>query len=826
MTGDHDIHAARFGNRSGAHDVLLHTGAPQGLVDGIKWYTDRPGTRWDDSTDRVYAAYSSQGYYAVQVTVLDDLAPRSGMVATTVLLIPHRLVGMVDLGRAFKILDELAETSTLHAIPSTSLEFVGACPHAPGAAALADVIAATGEAVWVGPGYTEAFACLWRHLGDDDRLQFAFTATDHPELVALPRDHHGWRILVTPDPLPGPFADVSTVGVTSNAESAGPSSAMLEPDRHPASLLASKLSLTRPTLRQWHLLLALRQELDEIQTGRSDHVVAALSLLGALAPDPAVGVDLKREVIAQLQGLLSEQPYTTVRSLRTVPWEALPTPASRKMMVANWVKQCAARQDTTALADALQDLQRRERSWYPELRTEIVSRAAIDRQLAAAIIATLSLRSDGRAATAMMLSQAHVGDPVDFDVELSDALRQELSPGSGAAPWIVKEAVSKGWATTHAVVVDTSDEVAAWRVHLSVATDTSAEVLASRTAAASTVAAAVEFGHPVLMKHAGRLAAADPGLLNPARPAERNYRRVWAAAVHCGMEVTACYPADQAAPPLVDAWLNGDEVDEVLLGGVLDDAGVILAAHPSRPTLWTRTGTPIVERLRAATAANAARRMRLGDPQPEPELANRILATATLRALARELPAQAVTVLEALGGIARDRHGESVATYATRLAPEAARRLGALARTRGWQRTAKQMVTSGRADMQPGVPEAVDALGFFDRLFLARRTGGGVIPEPSAEETASALVAELSDIYPAGPTTELWERAGGQAAELPRASTGRSAWNAALREIRVGSGGAPSLKRLLEEALRDHPRNTRLSILVEHSGKRHARRKK
>lgn len=826
MTCDRDIHTARFGNRDGAHDVLQDTGAPRALIDSIKWFTDRPGTRWAETSERTHSGYLSEEHYVIQATVPDSQARRSGMVRTTVLLIPHRLLGQVDLGRALATVDALTDVDRLRPVAVTSLEHTEACPHALGVAALVDMLASTGSAVWVGPGHGNVLACLWRHVGDDDRRHFAFAATDHPDVTGLPRDDDGLRVLVAPEPLPAPFTDIPTVGVGSSATGSGPSVALFDSGGHPASALASQLGLTRPALRQWCHLMKAERELRGVYDGSPEHALAVLALFGLLAPDSAAGESLKREVLARLRGVLRGQPYATARSLRTIPWGTLPEQGEREALTVLWVRNAAAHQDAGSLADAFEDVQRRDQSWFPELRREILSAVANDWRLAAATTAELFLRMDGRAALRTALGHVSLGASADFDLVLSKALRRMISLGAVLADWTTAEALRRRWATTHAVVIDIADPIVAWRTHLAIATNASAEILVDRFTPVSIVATALDVGHPVLVQHAGRLAAADSTLLAPPRPAEQAYRLVWVEAARHGMAVSACCPPAEAAPVLLNALLLGDEVDDVLLEAVLDDAGPVLAAHRLRAVLWTLPGTATIERLRAAVAASVARGLKASDPEPERELAHEILASRTLTPLAREQPAQAVTVLEVLGRMAQDWHGQLVATHATMTAPDAARRLGALVRARQWQGTARRLVSSGRADLQPAVPEAVDILGFFDRVFLNRQTGGGAIPEPSAEDMSRALVDVLSDVYPAGPPTELWERAGGRVADLPLMPTGRQAWAAALRAVDAGADGVPSLANLLREACHEHPRNDKLRDLREHAAKSHTWRKK
>jgi hypothetical protein len=69
-------------------------------------------------------------------------------------------------------------------------------------------------------------------------------------------------------------------------------------------------------------------------------------------------------------------------------------------------------------------------------------------------------------------------------------------------------------------------------------------------------------------------------------------------------------------------------------------------------------------------------------------------------------------------------------------------------------------------------------------------------------------------LYPDGPTDgALWERAGGDNADLAKASTGRLRWGTALQAIISGQRGAPSLGTLVDTMRSDYPHNADLKLL-------------
>ena len=94
----------------------------------------------------------------------------------------------------------------------------------------------------------------------------------------------------------------------------------------------------------------------------------------------------------------------------------------------------------------------------------------------------------------------------------------------------------------------------------------------------------------------------------------------------------------------------------------------------------------------------------------------------------------------------------------------------------------------------------------WDRLFYA------LVPISEYEkwETFQELAAEL---YPGGPDDDgLWERAGGDDADLFSGRDGRTRWRDALRKVRYGKGPTPSA--LLARMMEDFPHNEQIPHLA------------
>ena len=115
------------------------------------------------------------------------------------------------------------------------------------------------------------------------------------------------------------------------------------------------------------------------------------------------------------------------------------------------------------------------------------------------------------------------------------------------------------------------------------------------------------------------------------------------------------------------------------------------------------------------------------------------------------------------------------------------------------------------------------ASGVEDNFPVALDRGGAKSDAPAAVSRAvagtevwSQLEDIMPDLYPSGPMDqEIWARAGGDPSRLRLNQTGRAAWFAALRTLRLGGGGAGIRReRLIETALEDYPHHPDLAALL------------
>jgi hypothetical protein len=117
-----------------------------------------------------------------------------------------------------------------------------------------------------------------------------------------------------------------------------------------------------------------------------------------------------------------------------------------------------------------------------------------------------------------------------------------------------------------------------------------------------------------------------------------------------------------------------------------------------------------------------------------------------------------------------------------------------------------------RNDLLPAAMLVTGLLDLFTRLhlsFLGTSHGRG-----NVEDWWSALADVTTELYRYGPRDrDVWERAGGDPAELDLSGDGRQRWRAALWMLRQGGGGKITGDMLVAEMLLDFPKNEKLQML-------------
>jgi hypothetical protein len=143
-------------------------------------------------------------------------------------------------------------------------------------------------------------------------------------------------------------------------------------------------------------------------------------------------------------------------------------------------------------------------------------------------------------------------------------------------------------------------------------------------------------------------------------------------------------------------------------------------------------------------------------------------------------------------------------------------RLGALVLRKKWVGAAHALrAAMSRRDFAPALRECISLFGFVDRFSIRLVLGGKEKSARDLEEFWEELEAELSSVYPHGPTDQkVWSRAGGDESKLDTHGNGRRQWIAAIHVLQRGGGGKHfGIRKLLSTACSDFHRNQRLSLL-------------
>ena len=152
-----------------------------------------------------------------------------------------------------------------------------------------------------------------------------------------------------------------------------------------------------------------------------------------------------------------------------------------------------------------------------------------------------------------------------------------------------------------------------------------------------------------------------------------------------------------------------------------------------------------------------------------------------LDALIRDCISSIIGIVSALDGYDEQRFRRLISHMILRnksLTVSDAEGIGRLILERQWRYAAADTVDrykSGRRDVRPTLRTCYDLLGFWDRLTL------GVTPVLDTDKW-QALESLAAELYPGGPDDRgLWERAGGNDADLPTKRDGRTRWRQAMR---------------------------------------------
>ncbi len=797
MIGEFGV--ARFGNVDGSHELQKHSGITDEVLRAIQWYTDLPsGPR--ETWQPFHAGFPLSDHYVVRYTRPDLAAERAGMVSTTAIvagsdIYRHNLRPLLDHSTREPDVDQ-----TCVGTPDS-----GAPESAPaGLAGVIDALAMSGKAVWLGQDcFSEMVAALWDALAPEDRRRLVFGMVWHPSTIPYPVDDASNPLKVFTAPVESRHR-FDTWPVVNPSEPPPPgriAAAALGLDSDSALEMASRLAIEQPTLAEWTRLVEAADLYAELDGLVDEQLRGFAHLIAALAPDQEQGTDIKNAIVDRISQVTAASGFAHVRGLRTFPEEVYPNGPDVSELLSRWTVRAladpSAIDDLTKAVDAAREATVDE--WSLALAAALGDVARSDHVSTKARLTDLAKRDQQEIFN--WLADACT-DQGDLDRHLSAWASSCKSPA-----WLSDSSLGHGWPLTHAVCCDIADPILAWRNQTLIAgrSSISDDVLAARVEPSGTVNAALVLQDAALIQVAGQLIAQDPVLLRPARVADPTWREAWLSAVEAGADPWSMVPATEAVSQLLDALMGGESVPDRLLDAAADSDGADLSGYSQRAIVWECLPLGIRDRFLASTARALTLSPTVQLASLEPILIDAILRPENLEEIALIEVDRAVDVLEQLGGHVTSETVLAV-TKGPKLPPDCSSRLGHLVVSRELKEVAKKLAKRAkkRPDLRLAATKASVLLGISDRIAFMLRVRG--VP-PSADEIQQLAEEFMVRLYNKGPMDRnLWERSGGDPADLPEAPTPRERWRLAADAIATRARGAPALSAMLDVMIKDYNR--------------------
>lgn len=783
------IGRARFGNSDGGHRLLESSpGVPEDLLKEIRWYTDLP-PRAVATWEPFFAGYRTHAYYIIQHTSPDLAAERPGMVETSVAVYPITGLGEIS----------LAELKMPIGASTSLVERVNPGPMPHGVGPCIDFLSSGSAVHWIGQAsFDRAVEDLWDLMGPTDRASLVFGLLFTPTSNPYPCVDGSIEIYLVPDDLQSRFEDTTIIDARRPPVPGATACAVLGGD----TTLAEQLGIPKPSLRQWRMLSAAQDFLNRIESLSPDEARSCAHLLGTLTTAADHGVDAKERICVRLKKFSPNASFTHIRACKNLPFDRLPG-LTLIDIVDLWT------------TEVFSDLNR-----LSDLGTAIATlEAGASDEFDDALGSALRVRCLAVADNAIEHLHAAIdlGDQRTFswlvDTTQSSTLDGSLAAtvGPDSAAWLYDEAHRHALPETHAAVCPNDDPTAAWEAHLAMDGHTaeSRRRLASRCEPKQLIEAALDLGDRHLVEFAGAVAVAIPEALEPARPADRHWRAVLAAATRQGADPWAWVEARDVVEPVLWAFLNGETNLTPLVAALSANDAVDVLDFSRRSHVWTSVDEPHRTPLLLRTARVATMR---GDTstEMEPPLLDAICSSANLRGVATLDVSRAIDTLEAL---AQSCTAESaVAIAETAVLDGESQRFGRIVATNRWADAARFLAANAtrRPDLRLAADECHHLLTGWEQFELAIKARR----RPTTDEFSDGLLDVATSLYPTGAHSRgIWERSGGNPADLSTSGTGRDQWTRAIQAILEGATGAPTIRKLVNAMRGDYRRNKKLKML-------------
>ena len=817
------VEQALYGDYHGGHALLASSGdeaVSTGIVQRLDLPdTAPPGVEWSP----FLRGFPYGDMYVLSRTFQDSRASRGGMVVSHALLAP---------------LDEIAETQNLAPLlrllassdrqrPDATTVRV-ACTEVcvPGATDLIDTAEAFGgdgklPVVRLGHlGFDDLVIALWAHLWPEIRLKFAFRLSFGPDdLVETPRP----ALVCTPPGMAGRWSDYPVIRSATRCEPGSFVAAILSGDNKASPVIEFMREMgVKPASFPELRLVEQAYRLD-VSAPTLEQRVGVIRLVQKLSPDSDAGKIGKDRLVRRLCDALSAAGAEDVLLLRNLRLTAYPSRHQLWKTLEGWVaKNSYAQNQDAGMLSVLQDATTSDAAvheWRDAIQNGLAAAARSPRScFSRAFWRWFEIRPEVVAAVFR-----YVPPEAGAEKRLANATPRNLD--STAARRLLVLALSRRWVRLHGAVLSASCS-ASHSARRQVAVDTGPSFLEGLRFALrhakpdELVECALEIEDPRMPRLAGEAVAKAPEILADVDLTATRAQAIWREALAIDPEAWRG-PADPAAVfhSILDGLLDGAETDQILVERLSNTPVADLGKYPRRAEIWSRIRNAPRHNLLTATASRWVKQAAsVGVPfVPEDEVQTTILENdeleQTLDALIPSGVGAAVGIIAALNGYDQQQFlrllskSTSRTTVLTVLDSEA---IGRLVLERRWEEVAADLVRhfkSGRPDLKPALRACCDMLDGWERFLF------GLAPISKSEkwERFHELAVEL---YPGGPDEdEVWERAGGDDADLSTTGNGRTRWRRAVRDIRKGKGPTPSA--LLAAMMSDFPNSERVRYLAE-----------
>ncbi len=816
------IEQALYGESRGGHSLLASSG-DDAVSTAIVQRLDLPDTAPPDAEWSPFLrGFPYQDRYVLSRTFHDTAASRGGMVFSHAVLAPlDELVEAPDLQPLLRLLaasDGQRPDATTVRLPCTQTPV----PQAIDLVDAAEALAATGTfpVVRLGHiGFDDLVVALWAHLPPGIRRGFAFRLSfGPPDLVEQPMP----ALVCTPHATAGRWSEHPVIHTATPHEPDSLAAAILSGHAGATPLIEFMQQMevrpaTFPDLR----LAEQTYQLD-IRESSLDRRAGVIRLIEKLSPDSDAGHAGKKRLAQRLCDALSGARAEEILRLRNLQLSAFPEPKGVWKAVATWLAENRYAQDQdTEMLSVLEDATTSDAA-VEEWRGAILNGLAAAARSAKSSFPRAFWRWTTMRPEIVTALFPHVPAEAGVEERLARATPRTLD--RAAAATLEPLALSRGWLRLYGTVLSASASPSdAARQQVAVDTDPSflegLRAALRRAKPAELVECALEIEDPRMPRLAGQAVAKDPKLLAGLDLTPTTAQAVWREALAIEPESWRG-PTDPAAAfhSILDRLLDSSQTDPMLLERLSDTPLADLGNYPRRPEIWSRIGDGARHKMLSRTAngwvTNAAGTH--GPTAPEQDLQTAILEDdeleQTLDALIPNRAGTAVRIVAALSRYDQRRFLQLLDTLTSRttsLATPDAEGIGRLVLQRRWEDVAAYLLgqfKSGRRDLKPALRTCCDMFDWWDRLVY------GLVPISESDKW-EAFQELAADLYPGGPDDDgLWERAGGDDADLYTGRNGRTRWRNALRKMRNGKGPTPSA--LLTRMMEDFPHNERIPHLA------------